>query len=319
MSFGGSQSPYIKLIQQFTPEQMGVLSQLSSILGGQLGQGIQGYQGQITPGASPLQEQAFGMAGDWMGRQTPEAARGFWEKGFVEPTMEQWQKETIPAIREQFIGQGLGDSSGLNRALAESGRQMTTGLGGQLEQILMQQEQGMPGALGQIMGGMATPQRQITSELMQEPYMKWQTEQPWANPWLQQLQGVLGTRPYETVAAPRQWQAGLCILATACYGKNSPEVDLFRYFRDHVLSREIIRGYYVFSDLVFPLMKFKPIKSFVKVAIVNPLYRAFRRMVLKQPRNFQIFVDTFVMLGWLLFWKILGSREAYTRKGGEVF
>jgi len=318
MSYGTSGAPYMEEAFTMMPGQLNILNLLSSVLGGQIGKGIKGYEGQITPGATPLQEQIFGEAGQWMGRQTPEAAREFWETGLKAPMMETWEKETIPMLREQFIGQGLESSSGLNRALAESGRRLTTDVGSMLEQVLFKGEQALPGQMAGMMGGVAGPQRQIQAELMQEPYMKWQQEQPWANPWLQQLGLGLGTQAFETIAAPKQFQAGLCILATACYGERSDEVNFFRLFRDYVLPQKVIRGYYVFSDVILPLMKFRPVKRLVREMIVNPLVRAGRRMIFHQPHNVKTIFDSGVTVGWLIFWKILGSRGPYRRRTGEV-
>jgi len=56
--------PGVEQMMQYTPQQMQLLTQLGGILGGQMGKGIPGYEGPLTPGASPLQSQIFGLVGD---------------------------------------------------------------------------------------------------------------------------------------------------------------------------------------------------------------------------------------------------------------
>jgi len=195
------EEPEVEQMQALTPEQMAVLSKLSGVLKGQVGKGIEGYGGPLVPGASPLQSKLFGMTEDWLGRQGPEAGMEYWEKAIKAPAMETWMKDVMPAIREQFIGQGMESSSGLNRALAESGQRLTTGLTGTLADVLFKAEQGLPQNIMGLMGVGGT-QRGIEQEQMMEPYQKWQMEQPWANPWLQQLGLGLGTKAFENVVKP---------------------------------------------------------------------------------------------------------------------
>jgi len=63
-----------------------------------------------------------------------------------------------------------------------------------------------------------------------------------------------------------------CILATACYGEKSYQVELFREYRDSQLDRETLRGYYALSESVLPLMETNPeVMEFVRNNLVDPL------------------------------------------------
>ena len=353
MSKSKSRRPYIQPTPQMTPGQLTLLDQLTDLLGGQLGEGVEAYPGQMAPGVSPLQESTFGLISDLLGGRgpyggamtrgaetveslmrpfDPGAAREYWEETYKAPMMETWGKEVIPGIMEKYAGMGALDSSGIGRALGESGRRLTTELGGTLADVLFRAEQAhegrrlgavplatsLPESLTRMGLGAGGMERGIEAELLQEPFMKWQTEQPWASPWLRQISTALGAKPIEIVAAPRQESFGLCVLATACYGKDSDEVRFFRCFRDHGLPRKILRGYYVFSDVVVPLIKHKPTKRLVRLMIVNPLTRAGRRLLFNRSHTFGTIFDCMVALGWLTFWKILGSRGPYRRESGEM-
>lgn len=312
MSYGGTGKPYVEEALTMLPSQMNVLNQLSGILGGQIGRGIEPYSGQTVAGESPLQTQAFATAQQMLGRiGDPEKARGYWETAFKEPAMESWKKDIIPGIQEQFIAQGAGTGSGINRAIAESGQRLGMGLSSQLEQILKGEEQWLP-TLTDIGG----TQRGIQQEQLGGEYQRWQSAQPWANPWLGQLGNVLGAQAFENIASPKQIQGGLCVLATATYGKDSDEVNFFRMIRDH-LPRKIVRGYYVFSDLVLPLMRIRLIKNLIRATIVNPLLVAGQKVVLHRSLNVKSLIGSGITLGWLVFWRILGSRGVYTRRTGE--
>ncbi len=113
-----------------------------------------------------------------------------------------------------------------------------------------------------------------------------------------------------------------CILATACYGPDSPEVDFMRFYRDFIIPKKIIRGYYVFSDVVLPLMKFKAMKRLVKGVIVDSLIGAGLRWVGCKKSGgdaLRLPFDLAITTGLLKFWKILGSRGPYRRKNGELY
>jgi hypothetical protein len=222
MSFGKSSSKsYPTATQTYTGGQMDILSQLAGLLGGQIGQGVSGYPGQITPGVSPLQQQAFGNISDIMGGQgpaqealnqilapyDPTLAMDYWTKAVKEPAMRTWTEEMIPKIMESYGAQNALSSSGLQKTLAKSGANLSSDLAGTLAQTLLGEKgqwtqaalQAIPMPLQQAMAGLEAggTQRGIAAEQMAEPYQKWATEQPYSNPWLTYLAQILGAQPYQ--------------------------------------------------------------------------------------------------------------------------
>lgn len=66
--FGSTKEPKVKLTNMYTGEQNELLNSLVSMLGGELGQGADPYTGELSPGASDIQSQVFGVAGDALGK-----------------------------------------------------------------------------------------------------------------------------------------------------------------------------------------------------------------------------------------------------------
>lgn len=79
--FGSTKDPKFKKENMFTGGQNDLLDSLVGLLQNNLGQGAEVYGGQLTPGASDIQSQVFGAAGDWMselgqGQDYGRASRG---------------------------------------------------------------------------------------------------------------------------------------------------------------------------------------------------------------------------------------------------
>lgn len=246
-SDGGDPEP--QQTERLLPSQISLLNQLSKLLLEQLGgeggepKGVEPYPGQMYAGEQPLQTalfsylsgapqtaQALQQTGmQFITDQTPydyEAERRFWEQAFVQPTREAFYEETVPALREQFAGQGALDSSGFNRALAREAQRMETGLGSQLANILYTGQQSylnrqlaqrgvglsaLDQALAQI--GMLSAAGQMQQQLAQLPlteqYQKWAYQQPYSNPWLPLISPALGTVPYQVDTVVQQGSPGL--------------------------------------------------------------------------------------------------------------
>ncbi len=79
-------------------------------------------------GASDFLQQLFG--GDF--------------EAFEQPLIQQFEQQIAPGIAERFAGLGAGSSSGLNQALAQEAGNLTTKLGSQRANLMMQ---GLPQAL----------------------------------------------------------------------------------------------------------------------------------------------------------------------------
>jgi len=252
----------VKQKSTLTEGQQKLLDQLTGILGGQVGQGVQSYPGNTVAGVSPLQQQGMGaVSGGLTGFQNfmggynpnagqtylnqaqpalntmladydPSAAKDYWNQTFVNPSMQNWQENILPGVKEQFASANAADSGMMNRAIAQSGRNLSTDLNAQLANILYsgseaqksRQQTGinqamdfaqMPGAFaqqyGQLQGlgsDLATQavntggiQQQYEQNKLNEALQKWQQSQPYNNPWLQNyLAPALGTPAFENVA-----------------------------------------------------------------------------------------------------------------------
>jgi len=261
-------------VNALTPGQRELLDLITNTLGQQWGRGLTPYSGMRVAPTSPLQQQAFNVLGDYMplaGRglditgqalgqydygQTqraqqlgmggleqimrdfdPTGAREYWQSTFVNPAMDVFTQQIIPAIKERLPQLGAKEAGGVNRALARSGENLATSLGGQLSNILYQgrqahlgrQLQGIPEAyrmgmmptdiVNQVLGGVGQLpsslaqmglsaggiQRGIGAEELGAAQQQWTEGQPYANPWLQFLGPALGTQavqPYYQQSGP---------------------------------------------------------------------------------------------------------------------
>lgn len=179
--FGGGGTD-IQQLSTLTGGQTGLLNALTSLLTGQVGQGITPFQG-IRPGEvpfGPLQQQGFGLAGglapgigaglDLFGQTLtgfdPTQGQGFLGQaqgalgqglGFdptqdilraFEPSrqlaMRGFQEDIVPNLLERF-GATSGPSGPLNRALAEAGAGLELGLSAQTAPFIGQAALQQPG------------------------------------------------------------------------------------------------------------------------------------------------------------------------------
>jgi hypothetical protein len=117
---------------------------------------------------TPQQQQYLGgaMGGlQQLGQpMAPEQFEGMFQKSFVDPAQQTLQRQIIPGIKEQFLGEETG-SSALNQALAQSATDLSTALGSQYMTQYGLGQQRQAGALGQL-GGLAG-QRTIEPMLFQ--------------------------------------------------------------------------------------------------------------------------------------------------------
>lgn len=120
-----------KKFQQYTPEQMQALQQLS--------QGLMGGDG------------AFG---DLFGQFNPEQTADVFQKGVTEPAMRNWQQQIMPSIMQGHADQG--NSSALNNSLTGAGANLQGDLSSQLEMFMqqarMQNMQNRMGGIGMLQG-----------------------------------------------------------------------------------------------------------------------------------------------------------------------
>lgn len=103
--------------------------------------------------------------------QSQEDLQSAFQKGVVDPSLQQYNQQVVPGIQQRFVDANASSSSALNQALASSAENLQTSLGGQYLNFMQGQQQNQLNALGQL-GGLAG---QRTFE-----------------PMIQQQQGILG-------------------------------------------------------------------------------------------------------------------------------
>ena len=102
-------------------------------------------------GASPLQQQAFGMAGQDIGQMMAPVG---------DYAQNMFQQETIPAIMGALGSQGMARSSGAADILGRQGRNLSMGLASQFAPMQFQQP-GMMAGLGGMQRGIGEEQTQF--------------------------------------------------------------------------------------------------------------------------------------------------------------
>lgn len=236
--FGGSTSSSVTPVSTLTGGQRSLLDQLTSLLGGQLGQGTAPYPGTYTPGPSGTQTQLFDLVSQLLGGQGPNQQQGQdflsslmqpynpatatkeWSQAVQAPMEQDWSQNIVPQILEQFAGANAGGSGPAMKAVAESGKNLETNMGGILAQTLLNFQnqstnQGLA-ATGQALNypmnliksllPAANTQYGIEAAQGQEQYQDWSTSQPYNNPWLQLLSPALNTKAVQNV--PDNYQQG---------------------------------------------------------------------------------------------------------------
>jgi hypothetical protein len=248
----------------------------------QIGQGITPYSGQRYADPSLLQNQMFNAMGQYgnvmgmgansleqmMGQYNPQAgqqamnlgmgalqsstapydpmaAQNFWQKSMVDPAMQQYTQQILPAIKESYAARNAQDSGAMNRALAQSGTNLATNLSGQLADVMYQGQQSqlnrqlqsipeayrmgmMPtdmmsagsaammapimglGSLGLQAGGV---QQDIAQNQLTGQQQQWSEAQPYNNPYLSMTSSLMNMQPYQGVY--QQGGAGAAQMAPA--------------------------------------------------------------------------------------------------------
>lgn len=113
--------------------------------------------GLLSPEQSSFLSQSLSGSnayGDLTQQYDPQQFSELFQKSFVDPSMQALQRQIIPGIKESFLGLDESGSGSLNRALAQSATDVSTGLGQQYMNFFNQQQQNKLGALGQL-GGLA--------------------------------------------------------------------------------------------------------------------------------------------------------------------
>ncbi len=169
---GSSTGQSVQQVPKLTPEQQ----QLVALLAQQATPAVQGVTGATIPGQefapggpSPLQQQAFGLAGQLPGFQNLPAFQQSDPNQIAQqfqPTADfanfNFQNRTIPAIANAAGFGGGARSSGFQDILARAGQGLNLGLGAQLgqqqfgaQQAAFGRQAQLPGIAGGIAGQVA--------------------------------------------------------------------------------------------------------------------------------------------------------------------
>jgi len=234
-------------LETWTPEQMGLQTQLSQYLGGTIGQPGRAYGGQMVAGLSPYEQMGLrglsGMTmtpGAYMGDPATMGAlqrisSGMYASpaGFMagpgKQLLESWQEEIMPELRGEYGRKGLFLGTGRQRAEQESAESLMdvltrgmveyeqTGRAQQLQaiptmlqapaQLETQRLQNILGISGAQMQAGAVP-RELEQAGLSAQYQEFLRTQPGATPEMGLLMQLLGMEPYDIYGQMAAMQPG---------------------------------------------------------------------------------------------------------------
>lgn len=105
-----------------------------------------------TPGVAGGAQGAYA---NFLQPVTPESYQEVFNKSVVEPAMQNYSRNVVPALQQRFVDANAGSSSALNQALAQSATDLTTSLGQQYGQFYQQGLANQLQALG-LLGGLSS-------------------------------------------------------------------------------------------------------------------------------------------------------------------
>jgi hypothetical protein len=117
----------------------------------------------------------------------------------------------------------------------------------------------------------------------------------------------------------REFAKKNCIIVETCYGHDSDETNLAREYRNKYFSKEILRGYYAFSEPIVELMEQYPeVKAYYRKSLVEPLLRV-AKWKLGYTKEHPTITDCAIAANHTNLWHDLGaSIKSFTRNTGEV-
>ena len=113
----------------------------------------QGLNAMIGGGLQPAQQSFQNMLQPF----DPGQFQDIFQQSYVDPAMQSFTQQVIPAIQQRFVDQGAGSSSALNQALGQSAKDLSTTLGGfagqAYESQQNRQQQAIQSYLQMLLGG----------------------------------------------------------------------------------------------------------------------------------------------------------------------
>jgi len=129
--------------------------------------------------------------------QGPEGYEEMFQQYYVDPAMQSFNQQVMPAIQQRFADANAGSSSALNQALAQSASDLSTSLGSQF---------------GQFMQGQQANQLTAMSQFL--PLLTGQT----FSPMIQQRQGLAG--PLAQGLGQAAGKAGMAMMSSKSVKEN---------------------------------------------------------------------------------------------------
>lgn len=211
-----------------TGSQKSLLEKLLAYAGNGVGTGLSPYGGELSAGASPLEDQGFDAISSMLsgggvlgqGRDAlsgllsdfdPTEASATWRATVGDPMMDAWRDEILPKIKEEFIALGAGSSGAANRAIAGSGEDLAESMGSNLARYLFDAGEAhknrqttaadealsyttSPAQLGLAAGA---AQRGISRDALSADYNEWLRTRAENNPALALAMNLLGVRSFQ--------------------------------------------------------------------------------------------------------------------------
>lgn len=194
--------PSVSQANLLSPEQQASLSQLNTFLSSQIGKGEEKFGGQLTADTSPLQSLLFG-GGEQLASNIldPNFSTDVFQRTVADPALRNFQQSVIPNISQQFSNVGALRSSGINRALARAGQDLTQNLATQQSAFVQSQKDKQ---LSDILGlsQLGGQQRGIEQERLGAEHSEFIRTLATRNPALNLAGTALGTRSFENIVDP---------------------------------------------------------------------------------------------------------------------
>ena len=184
----------------FTPEQEKMMSQLSSLVSGGIGQEGQAYTGEFTPDVTSQQAQASNVLSSLLEQMniTPTDSTARYNE-LKANTINELKNEILPAIGESFVGSGNFWSSGRTGAQGKAVGEATSNLAKQREQMYQSDIQntlntaGQMGSLAQALNTFGSQQQQLEGQGKQLEYQDWLRTRPENSPYNELAMSLLQT------------------------------------------------------------------------------------------------------------------------------
>jgi hypothetical protein len=194
------EKPSIEQTSTLTPEQQALLKKLGVTLEGQVGKGVDAYEGQMYAGPSGLNQTVFNylnqvMSGTdsstsransaidtMMAKYTdpieeklfdPSYINSYFESGVKAPAMRDFTETVLPGIAEKYASKNAIRSGAMTREMMDAATNLETNLAGQLSNLLFQGSEShatreLQRKLG-MEGISSTAMNQIIQLLMKQP------------------------------------------------------------------------------------------------------------------------------------------------------